>query len=128
VLDSGAPLDPRFAAGPFVWRTGDRIDPARQARLHIISPKTLGAAFGAAPPAAIVVGYEGGTMAWNRGTDLDAPLAAWAAGQGYTAVRSPVGEAVLYVRGQPRRMADDHAQLQARPPFARAGDGPPPMP
>jgi hypothetical protein len=103
VLDSGAPLDPRFAAGPFVWRSADRIDPARQARLCIISPKTLGEAFAASPPAAIVVGHEGGTRAWNRGTDLDAPLAAWATGQGYTALRSPVGEAVLYVQRQPRR-------------------------
>lgn len=97
-LDSGAPLDPRFAPGPFVWRTGDRIDPARQARLTMVSPATLDAAFAATPPAAIVTGYEGGDMPWNNGVDLDAPLAAWARAHGYRQLDSPVGAATLYLR------------------------------
>lgn len=97
-LDSDVPLDPRFAAGPFLWRTGDRISPERQAQFRMVSPATLAAAFAAAPPGAIVTGYEGGDTVWNRGIDLEAPLAAWASAHGYRAVASPVGAAVLYIR------------------------------
>jgi len=56
VLDSGYPLDPRFATGPFVFRTAQSMPAAELARLKAVGPQTLGAAFDQAPPAAILVG------------------------------------------------------------------------
>jgi 4-amino-4-deoxy-L-arabinose transferase-like glycosyltransferase len=93
MLGSGFPLDRRFAAGPFVYRTGDRLPAAQQRRLNAISPATLGAFLDEAPPAAIVTGYESN----SRGRDLDGPLRAYAEARGYRAERSSVGQATLYL-------------------------------
>ena len=93
VLGSGFPLDRRFAAGPFFYRTGDGVPAEQQRRLHALSPATLAKFLDEAPPAAIVTGYEGN----SRGRDLDAPLRAYAKSRGYKAERSPVGRATLYL-------------------------------
>ena len=97
-LDSGFPLDPRFAGGAMVYRSADGIDPALRERLHITSPASLAADLDAAPPAAIVVGYEDG--GGDTRIRLDAPLRAYAQSRGYAPHFSPRGAAQLYVRPQ----------------------------
>lgn len=95
VIDSGYPLDPRFAAGPFVYRSGDDLTDADQLRLHAVSPRTLARFLDADPPAAIVTGYESAPRA---PPDLDGAFRAYAAARGYRLERSPVGKAELYLR------------------------------
>jgi hypothetical protein len=56
VLDTGYRLDPRFATGPFVFRTAQNLSADELARLKVVGPQTLGAALDQAPPAGIVVG------------------------------------------------------------------------
>jgi 4-amino-4-deoxy-L-arabinose transferase-like glycosyltransferase len=93
VLGSGAPLDPRFATGPFFYRTGDVLPPDLQRRMHVVSPATVGAFLDEAPPAAIVTGYERD----SRGRDLERPLREWAAARNYRRERSPFGRAELFL-------------------------------
>lgn len=96
VLDSGLPLDPRFAAGAMVYRSADGVAPALRATLHLTSPRALATDFDAAPPAALLVGYEG--AGGDVKVSLDQPLRAYAIARGYAAHRSPFGAAELYIR------------------------------
>lgn len=98
VLDSGYALDPRFSAGPFFYRTGDRLLVGDQWAMHVISPKTLSAFLCERPPAAIVTGYE--TRHKRFKIDLDAGLRRFAVMQGYRRKLSPYGDAELYIAPQ----------------------------
>ena len=93
VLNSGAPLDRRFATGPFFYRTGDAVPDDVQRRMHVVSRRTLGRFLDEAPPGAIVTGYESD----SRGIDLERPLRAWAAARRYRMERSPYGKAELFI-------------------------------
>jgi len=93
---SGYDLDPRLAAGPFFYRTGDRVSDADQARLHAVSPRTLAAAFDAAPPGALVVGLEPQRGLDGRSADDD--FRAYAASRGWRREHSPDGVVELYIR------------------------------
>lgn len=95
MIDSGVPLDRRFAAGPFTYRTADAIDDDRQRRLNIVSPRTLSRELDREPPAAILVGYESGQNLDRHGLDL--PLRAYAETHGFRRFSSPHGEAQLYL-------------------------------
>lgn len=76
--------DPRFATGPFAFRIRTFLSPDEEALRHVVTPRTLAAQFAAAPPAAILTGGEG---KWASGDDaLEAPLEAWARGQGWRQV------------------------------------------
>jgi hypothetical protein len=59
VVDSGLELDPRVAAGPFVYRTGWTMTAAMARDLNTLTPATLGD-LDRDPPDAILVGYEDG--------------------------------------------------------------------
>ena len=109
-LDSGFPIDRRFAAGPFFYRTGDSVALPQQREMDAISPATLTAFLDAQPPGAIVTGYE--TRHRRFRTDLDAPLRAYAMARGYRLERSPFGAAELYIapRGPTMRIARNAAQ------------------
>ena len=96
VLDSGFALDPRFAGGAMVYRSADGFDPELRRRLAIVGPSSLTADLDAAPPAAIVTGYE--PSGGDTRVDLDAGLRAYAAARGYILHRSPWRPAELYVR------------------------------
>ncbi|HET8613751.1 MAG TPA: glycosyltransferase family 39 protein [Sphingomonas sp.] len=93
-LDSGYPLDPLFATGPFAYRTADALPPARQRRLAIVGPRGLAAVFDAHPPAAIVTGYEDHAHLDRIG--LDSALEEYARRHGYREERSPYGRARLF--------------------------------
>lgn len=90
-LDSDRPLDPRFATGPFAYRTANAIPADRQTRLHILSPATLARAFAMHPPAAIVTGHE------SR-ANLDSALQRFALMHDYAEYRAPCGRARLFLR------------------------------
>lgn len=94
-LDSGLPLDGAFAAGPFAFRTGDTVAPARQRQLGMVSPATLAAHFAAKPPAVIVTGYEEGGP--TPATRLDDVLRRHARAMGYRLVPSPHGAAQAWL-------------------------------
>ena len=100
-LDSGHPLDPRFAGGAMVYRSADGVDARLRRRLHIASPASLATDLDAAPPAALIVGYEDG--GGDTRIRLDAGLRAYAEARGYVLHRSAVSAAQLYVRPQGAR-------------------------
>jgi hypothetical protein len=73
---TGRPIDPRFATGPFYFRSRGLLPAQAEASLHLIGRERLDEAFAHAPPAAILVGGEG---KWTSGNDsLDALLERWA--------------------------------------------------
>lgn len=101
LADTGRPIDPRFATGVFLFRSGDQLDDATLRRLRGLSWRTLDAELDGAPPAAIVTGYEGRSSVQH--VSPDAALEAWAARRGYARHASPVGSAVLWIRPSPSR-------------------------
>jgi len=96
VASSGQDLDPRLAAGPFFYRTGDLTSDADQARLRALSPRTLAAGLDAGPPAAIVVGLEG--KAGLNGRSADDDFRAYAQSRRWRRETSPDGMLEVYVR------------------------------
>jgi len=95
VIDSGFPVDRRFATGPFVYRSGERLSDDEQRAFHVTSPRTLELFLAERPPIAIVTGYEGRDKS-NR-IDLDGGLRAFAMRNGYRRELSPYGKAELFV-------------------------------
>ena len=57
-LEAGLSIYPSFATGPFAWRISPYLEPAKAARLGIISPTTLESALQAEPPIGVFVGFE----------------------------------------------------------------------
>lgn len=81
---TGRAIDPRFAAGPFYFRSDSLLSPADEARFSLVSRRNAAAALAAAPPGAILVGGEG---AWTSGdARLDAALERIARDAGWRAV------------------------------------------
>lgn len=86
--NAGAPLDARFAAGPFLFRTRDGL--GQDGRLIGVSRHSAPTRLGAHPPAAFVLG--GATA--DRDAPLDRMLAHWALTHGYRPA-SPAGAPLL---------------------------------
>lgn len=57
-LEAGLAIYPPFSTGSFAWRISPYIDPAKAQRLGILNPATLEKALAAAPPSAVLVGFE----------------------------------------------------------------------
>jgi hypothetical protein len=57
-LEAGFSIYPSFATGPFAWRISPYLEPAKAARLRIISPTTLGPMLQAVPPIGVFTGFE----------------------------------------------------------------------
>lgn len=88
-------IDPRFAAGPFYFRSQGLLDARAEARLHLVSRATLAQA---RPPRAIVTGGEG---TWSAGEARDeAPLIDYARAHGWR--RLPVAGTGLTLWLPPR--------------------------
>ena len=98
VVDSGLPLDPRFASGVFAYRTGDLVPDDLQSRLHILSPRTLARGLDAQPPAAIITGFETPVGVHRRNPDDD--LRAYARARGYAQLISPDGVVQVWLRSR----------------------------
>lgn len=86
VLDSGFPLDPRFATGYFVFRSSSKLDSSLLERIHAIGVQNLTAALDAKPPGALLVGPP------------DDPLRGYAIARGYRKEKESRGGFELYIR------------------------------
>ena len=95
ILGSGLDLDPRFAAGPFAYRTGWTMGPVLARQVHAIIPATLGD-MDRDPPAAILTGYEDGTRKLPMRPDDG--LISYARRHGYRMLSMPDGVGRLYLR------------------------------
>jgi hypothetical protein len=83
-LEGGLAIEPALAMGPFVYRASEWIPPRdRRHYLHLASPASIGQLLYRAPPAGILIGFEG---------PLDAPLAAFAARHNYVGYRLSLGQ------------------------------------
>ena len=92
---TGRPIDPRFAAGPFYFRSTGLLSPTVARAFVLLDRSAALAQLSAAPPAAIVTGGEGG---WTSGdARLDASLVA-SAGTGWRATAVAGTPFTLYVR------------------------------
>ena len=88
----GTAIDPRFAPGPFYFRSTALLDARQERRLHLVSHARLGLL---GDPRAILTGGEG---AWSSGdVRIDALLAAYAIRRGYQALPVPGTRFTLYV-------------------------------
>ncbi len=97
VIDSGLPLDRRFATGVFVYRSARLRTAAELERWHAVGPQTLAAAFDQSPPALLLTGYEG-PSAVNRRIFPDATLEDWARAHRYRQEPMPDGRGTLWLR------------------------------
>lgn len=95
VADSGAALDPRFATGPFVFRSGAVLTGPQARSLGVATPTAVPTMFAEQPPAAILTGYE---PSWRPGVPSpEAPLDQWARDHKYRLVMMPDHVGRLYV-------------------------------
>ena len=83
VLDANV-VRPAFSTGPFVFRSGHLYSAGQLERLHALSAATLGAAFDAAPPGAILAGLYPGAFR----TPMDRALVEYAEQHGWPLVRT----------------------------------------
>ncbi|MCM8732525.1 DUF2029 domain-containing protein [Hephaestia sp. GCM10023244] len=89
------PIDPRFATGPFFFRSNGLLSSDDERRFTLISRANAAAQLWRCPPAAIVTGGEAG---WTSGDyRLDAALAAIARRQGWTATAVPATPFTLFL-------------------------------
>jgi len=96
---TGRPIDLRFAAGPFYYRSAGLLAPAEERAFGLISRATAPGALTADPPAVIVTGGEGD---WTSGDSrLDGSLASIARAAGYRASAVPGTPFTLYVAPAP---------------------------
>ena len=96
VIDSGVPIDPRFATGVHVWRSGDLRSDAELRAFDVTSRRTLTRELDRLPPAAILTGFEGRSGV-NRRIVPDDTLNNWARANGYRAQPTPYG-GLLWLR------------------------------
>jgi hypothetical protein len=87
--------DPRFATGPFYFRSHDLLSPADEAMARLVSAPRLEAGLVVRPDAVLT----GGEDRWTSGDPaLDGKLDGWARTHGYQAVPVAGGRFRLWVR------------------------------
>lgn len=89
VLDTGYPLDPRYATGIYVYRSAAQLSAAWLDEINSIGPPNLVQSLDKRPPAAIIVGAA---------LELDESLQQYATAHGYRRESSPFGTFELYIR------------------------------
>ncbi len=90
------PIDPRFAAGPYYFRTRSLLAPALEPQFVLISRERID--FGAEPPAAILIGGEGPWTSGDAGDD--AALEGFAVSHHWHRLDIPGGRFRLYTPPQ----------------------------
>jgi 4-amino-4-deoxy-L-arabinose transferase-like glycosyltransferase len=88
-------LDPRFAAGPFLYRTHGALGRLAERRGRAIAVDQLARGLGSRPPSLILVGGEVVPRPPLYPNGLDEPLARWAAEHNYRAVEVGSGFTAL---------------------------------
>lgn len=96
---TGRMIDPRFAAGPFFYRSAGLLSPTEERKFSLVSRSTAAAQLTTSPPAAVIVGGEGDWTSGDR--RLDASLAAIAKTNGYQVNTVPGTPFTLYVAPAP---------------------------
>ncbi|HEU4961012.1 MAG TPA: DUF2029 domain-containing protein [Sphingomonas sp.] len=92
---TGRSIDPRFAAGPFYFRSDRLLSAGDEARFGLMSRRRAAAALAAHPPGAVLVGGEG---EWTSGdARLDSALERLAEEAGWRAVPVPGTPFRLYL-------------------------------
>lgn len=102
VAGIGLALDPRFAAGPFLFRTHGALADRVEAITGALTDESAAAGLDARPPAALLIGTEPQPYRGEpRG--LDGILARWAHDNGYRPVPLPSGMTLLVAPERARR-------------------------
>ena len=83
VAGNGVRLDPRFATGPFLYRTRGPLGTLAEIRGKAASVDSIGTALDSLPPALIVAGGEGHPHPPPFPRGFDQPLVDWARAHGY---------------------------------------------
>ncbi len=96
VVDAGLAIDPRFATGPFVFRSGALLGADAATALDVLIPANLAAGLDRVPPAAILTGYE--SRRRNGVIPPDAYLDGYARARGYARMMLPDGIGRLLIR------------------------------
>ena len=76
-LEGGLSIYPAFSTGPFAWRLAPFVEPAKAARLGLMTPHTIASALDADAPSAILLHIE---------PDREIDLRLYAERHGYTAI------------------------------------------
>lgn len=93
--DSGLAIDPRFATGPFLFRSGSVLTVSDAIRYKVATPAALEALFKERPPRSILIAHEAGGR--PGAPPVDRPLQLWARRHGYRELALPDGVGRLYV-------------------------------
>jgi hypothetical protein len=97
LVSSGRPLDRRFVAGPFLFRTKDVLSAQEAEAFHVVTQRNYAGELSADPPAGLLIGAESKpTPGLPNG--LDGELVNWARAQGYKPYPAPSGRRILWVR------------------------------
>ncbi|MGN6279924.1 MAG: ArnT family glycosyltransferase [Sphingomonas sp.] len=95
VAATGRPIDPRFAAGPFFFRSTGLLSPGDERRFALLGHASAAAQIAEHPPAAILVGGEG---AWTSGDPhLDGAMAMIARQRGWRGIAVTGTPLTLYL-------------------------------
>lgn len=88
-------LDPRFAAGPFLFRTHGALARRAETQGRAATARSVDGALSSCPPAVILVGAEARPYPPAFPAGLDRPLEAWGMANGYRRVQLRGGLAAL---------------------------------
>jgi 4-amino-4-deoxy-L-arabinose transferase-like glycosyltransferase len=88
-------LDPRFAAGPFLYRTHGDLGRLAESRGRAVALDGLAGALDAKPPSVVLVGGEAERRGQVYPDGLDEPLVRWAADRNYRPVNLESGFTAL---------------------------------
>lgn len=100
VAGSGVTLDPRFAAGPFLYRTYGRLGDNVETYGRAVGWQDLDRVLDGRPPAVVLVGDESRPHRPLFPHGLDQPMQQWAASRGYRPV--PLSDGLTAYVAPPR--------------------------
>lgn len=95
-VDSGLPVDPRFAAGPFLFRMTGLLSPGEKRALHVISLDNYQAELRRQPPDLLITGAEPAQITGTA--TLDGALDGFAISNGYRRIYTPGSRLTVYAR------------------------------
>jgi 4-amino-4-deoxy-L-arabinose transferase-like glycosyltransferase len=95
-VDSGLPIDPRFAAGPFLFRMTGLLSPREKQALHVVNLDNYQAELRRQPPDLLITGAEPARI--NGTATLDGALDNFAIRNGYRRIDAPDTRLIVYAR------------------------------
>ena len=95
-VDSGLPVDPRFAAGPFLFRMTGLLSPKEKQALHVVNLDNYQVELRRQPPDLLVTGAEPARI--NGTATLDGTLDGFAISNGYRRIDTRGSRLTIYAR------------------------------